>query len=135
MKMKLNLKTLLSLSLVMLSVGCANVQPGSDKLVVRAEQTRAAATETFNSFVVFEYTNREALWKSSKEIKHTADYVRAYGKSAIEELTKSIETYKVLKTSNSSGALNNNIIVVTDILTRAVTVYTQGRAALMEANK
>jgi len=132
MKTKLNLKTLLSLSLVVFSIGCAGIKPGNDKLIVRAEQTRAAAAETFNSFVVFEYTNREALWKSSKDIKHTADYVRAYGKPAIEELTKSIETYKVLRNSDASAGLNKNIIAVTDILNRAVSVYAQGRAALME---
>lgn len=131
--MKTNLKTLLSLSLVVFSIGCAGLKPGADKLVVRAEQTRAAAAETFNSFVVFEHSNRDALWKVSKDIKHTADYVRAYGKPAIEELTKSIETYKVLKTSTSSGDLNKNIVAVTDILNRAVTVYAQGRAALIES--
>ena len=128
-------KILLSLSFLLLVSGCAGIKPGNDKLVVRAEQTRAAAVETFNSFVVFEYTNREALWKQSKEIKHTADYVRAYGKPAIEELTKSIDTYKILKTSGSSGALNKNVVAVTEILNRAVTVYAQGRAALVEINK
>ena len=126
-------KILLSLSFLLLVSGCAGIKPGNDKLVVRAEQTRAAAAETFNSFVVFEHSNRDALWKVSKDIKHTADYVRAYGRPAIEELTKSIETYKVLKTSTSSGDLNKNIVAVTDILNRAVTVYAQGRAALIES--
>lgn len=126
-------KILLSLSFLLLVSGCAGIKPGADKLVVRAEQTRAAAAETFNSFVVFEHSNRDALWKVSKDIKHTADYVRAYGRPAIEELTKSIETYKVLKTSTSSGDLNKNIVAVTDILNRAVTVYAQGRAALIES--
>ena len=119
----------------MLMFGCASVKPGNDTLLVRAEQTREAALETFDTFVRYENDNRIALWKVSPDIKHFADNIRSVGKASIQQLDGAIDDYKKLKTTVSSDKLNNTITFVATLTSRAFATMTQGKAALEISNK
>lgn len=128
--MKTILRNLSFLTLFVIVSGCATVKPESDKLIVRAEQTRAAAFATFHEFVTFEHTNRDKLWSVSKEFKHTADYVRAYGKGSIQELTWAIDTYKHMRTSENGNTLNSKLALTTTLLTRVTATFFESKATL-----
>lgn len=129
--MKTKLLPYLSLSLsLILAVGCSSIAPGNSKLVVRAEQARAAATETFDTYVQYEYSNRPALWKTSPQFKNFADLIRAYGKPAIEQLTEAIDGYKVVRSSANADKLTAKVDYVVDLTTKTVTTLEAGKSAL-----
>jgi hypothetical protein len=57
-------------------VGCAQLKPGADPLVVRAEQTESAAKSTFDLILTIDHTDR-GFWKTNAAGFHAfCEYLR-----------------------------------------------------------
>lgn len=119
--MKRNLN-LLALALCLgLFIGCESgcstpLQPGSDPIVVRAQQTREIAKQTIDLFLRLEETNADVLWQFNPEIKYVADKLRTNAPPAIRDLTRAIATYKEAKNETNSSAITIGLAVVEQLL-------------------
>lgn len=119
--MKLNtLNNLYRLALVLVLtgtvvVGCAILQPGSDPLVVRTEQTLTLANGTFDFVLHTENVNR-SFWKTNAPaFANFCDWLRTpipYGGSNVArcvEMQLNVDdlklAYKAAKTAGNSNAL------------------------------
>jgi len=80
-----------TVSLLVLLVGCATVSPGTDPLVVRAEQTTKIAFEVIDQFLAWEYNNRATL---DKEVTQVANEIRLAAPDAIRMLRAVTKAYK-----------------------------------------
>lgn len=70
------MKYALALSLLVLA-GCAQLRPGADSLVVRAEQTQQIAFDTFNTFLTLENQNRDLYKQVLPDVHTAAEWLRA----------------------------------------------------------
>lgn len=95
--------------------GCAQVLPGQDVLVVRAEQTAAGAFEIMDAFVEMEEANREKLRQLAPEIERAANKIRRDGRKALEELRNVTRVYKQNRTAENKASLITWMAVVTDL--------------------
>ena len=77
---------LASLSLALL-MNCAIIQPGNDKLVVNAERTTKLALESFDTFLKWEFDNREVL-SPIPEIRASADRIRSTAQAGFAQLAR-----------------------------------------------
>jgi hypothetical protein len=74
---KYYIRNTLSITLIVLSlisiwisiVGCAQLRPGADPIVVRAEQTEAAAKSTFDLILSVDHADR-GFWRSNSPAFH-----------------------------------------------------------------
>lgn len=112
---------------VALLVGCATT---GDPLLVRGQQIRSAAYETFKIYTKFEKENREALWKVNKGFKHAADDIRENGINALEGFTKALDSYKAFRDEKSKGELFAQIQLITAMISQANDAYLNGKAVL-----
>lgn len=108
--------------LVGCSGGCASVDPGSETLVVRAEQTYQGTTDVFKAFTTYEYNNRAILQKLSPEIEKAANTIRTDGFNAVESLQKAVVEYKANRTAENRSAIETWLQRV-DVLERLVVEY------------
>lgn len=111
-------------------VGCATVLPGNDPVVVRAEQIRGIALDTFDTVMKLERDNREALFAVSPDIKHTVDYFRKNELQWINGLDNCIQTYKKNRTPENKATLVTWLAVVEKALAEAQTCLIKATKAL-----
>lgn len=99
--------------------GCAGVKEGSDPLVVRAEQASEIAFETFDTFLKFEFENKELLLKTDPKIHETADLIRRDGLTWISDLREATKAYKKARDPDSQAKLHNSLTALQNVLTQA----------------
>lgn len=101
------------LALCLAFQGCtAPILPGNDPVVVRAEQVRSIAADTFAAFVRLEHRDRPALQAISPSFTRIADQVRAQSDGWIQSLTRVLATYKLARTPNNRASLTSAISVL-----------------------
>lgn len=109
-------------------IGCASILPGSDPLVVRAEQGLKAADATFNTYVQVEYANRDLLKKVDIKFETVADKIRVGWTNWVVVLDKALLSYKHAKTPENQAALaqaqatvDTNLAAAQALLSQAIT--------------
>lgn len=121
---------LFSVAIFLTQSGCNGVAPGHDPILVRAEQTTQIALETFDSFLKWEYDNRQALSKTP-EIKKLADGIRASGISWLKSAREMTEAYRLNRTPEAKADLETALAVLSSALNEAkVYLRAKNRAAL-----
>lgn len=98
------------ISLVALFVAsCSTLTPGSDPVVVRAQQTIQQAKTTMNAFVTLEDQYSVQLKKINPSIHAAAENIRAHGQQWLTDGFSAIEAYRV---SKDQTALNRALGVL-----------------------
>ncbi len=97
---------------VSLLIGCAGLQPGSDPIIVRSQQVRQMAHDTFDAFLKLAYNNRERLLRLDEGITDTADNIRANATKWHESLNKAVSNYRISKAQTHATA----VTIATDVL-------------------
>lgn len=99
-------------ALIIIGAGCSAILPGNDPFVVRSEQAQQAAFDTVDTFLAFEKSNRDVLWKADKSIKQAADEIRAYYPQANENLIGLIAAYKKNRSPESKFAVETALAII-----------------------
>lgn len=107
--MKTNL--LLICSVLVIGLGCANLKPGADPVIVRAEQVEQVAFATFDTFVHLVAQHEDEVKERVPAAYQFAEWLRAKGPSGLPRgiaLVKSLDTvrkaYKANRTpENKAG--------------------------------
>lgn len=73
---------------------CTSILPNNDPVVVNAERVTAIALDTFDTFLKFEYENRERLEAISKDIHKVAENIRRNGKDWLLTARALTKAYK-----------------------------------------
>jgi len=95
---------LASLAIACILTGCVTIEPGNDKLVVQAERTTKLALETFDTFLKWEYDNREVL-SPIPEIRASSDRIRTNGPGWLRTARTLTQAYKENRTDENKAAL------------------------------
>jgi len=123
------MKRLSPLILVAFVIGCAQVQPGSDPVVVNAERTTAVALATMDTFLQIEWNNKALLLKVNPAIHTYAEYIRVNGQHYLQTARTLTIAYKASSTTANATALNNAVALLNSINTQAQTYINQAKAA------
>ena len=91
-----------------LLVGCGTVAPGSDAVVVRAEQTIEAAFEVVDSFLLWEHQTPDA----PVEVKRAANELRVGFPASHRAAVALVKTYKTSKTPENKADLETILEVL-----------------------
>lgn len=89
-------------------VGCASIQPGNDPVVVNAERTTQLAVDVFDTFLKWEYDNRQAL-AATPEVRKAADFIRASGQTWLVSARSMTQAYKQHRTPENKANLDTAI--------------------------
>ena len=125
----MKIKTIPIIALLFL-VSCAQLAPGADPVVVRAEQTADGSFKTIDNFLQFERANRSALWKLDHGIKHAADVLRVKAPAAIQALRTATKDYKTVKSQEHAEAIDLWLAEVGALVGQAQTSLAQGTQKL-----
>lgn len=106
------MKNLISISLALVLCSCVSIHPGNDPVVVNAERTTALATDTFDTLVHIEYTNRAYLLTIDPQIKVYADKVRKNSPTWLKSARIMTESYKQHRDSQHKANLNTALAVL-----------------------
>ena len=124
--MKLSIAPLLALCLFVATpvmfTGCATketVTPYSEVFVVNAEQAQQMAFEAVDSFLLFERTNRDTLWKMDPGIKGAADVLRVEFPAANASLLAALDSYKLNRSGENRANINTWLAVVSQLKAEA----------------
>src|SRR5688572_9560710 len=98
--------------LTTLFTGCSSILPGNDPVVVNAERTTAIALDTFDTFLKFEYENKESLEKISKDIHKVAETIRKNGKDWLVSARTLTVSYKKNRSPENKFQLMTAIAVL-----------------------
>lgn len=83
--------------------GCATtIKPGSDPIVVRAEQSAETALAVFDSYLKWERRNQAVVGADAHQL---ADDIRTQGKSWIQDLRTATKNYKAARTGDNLDKL------------------------------
>ena len=107
---------LVPLSLVL--VGCSAIQPGNDPVVVNAERTTQLAVDVFDTFLKWEYDNRQAL-SVTPEVRKTADFIRGKGQDWLVTARSMTKAYKQNRTPENQANLDTAMAVLRMAVTEA----------------
>lgn len=119
-----SLGLVLMLATLLLVPGCtAPILPGNDPVVVRAEQARTVAADTFSAFVRLEYLNRPSLQAISPDFARIADQVRSKSDGWIQSLTRVLASYKSNRTPDNRASLTAGLSTL-DAALREVELHT-----------
>jgi hypothetical protein len=97
--------------LFVLASGCA-ILKGQDPIVVNAERTTAIALDVFDTFLHYEYDNREALAKISPDIHKVAETIRRHGKEWLITARNLTKAYKENRSDQNKFQLVTAISVL-----------------------
>ena len=86
-----------------LLMGCAAIAPGSDPVVVRAEQTTAIALDTFDLFLAIERQQESALLKVNPRIHEFAELLRREAPQWFSTARALTASYKRHRTETSKA--------------------------------
>ena len=105
----------LFLFISLVATGCATVQPGSDPLVVRVEQTESVALSTFTAFLKVDNADR-AFWRTNAPELHAfAEYLRAPvpdGTNTIQRDLAWCQSLDAIKRGYIAGNVNSNSVAM-----------------------
>jgi hypothetical protein len=101
---------LVGLAIALYCSGC--VTPGSDPVVVNAERTTQLALDVFDTFLLWEYTNRETLQVFDPKIKEAADFIGARGQAWLETARAMTKAYKENRSPENRANLNTALAVL-----------------------
>lgn len=83
--------------------GCATIiKPGSDPIVVRAEQSAETALAVFDSYLKWERRNQAVVGADAHQL---ADDIRTHGKAWIQDLRTATKNYKAARTGDNLDKL------------------------------
>ena len=119
----------MALTVAVLVVGCAALQPGADPLVVRAEQAQTVARSTFDFVLTLDNTDR-GFWRTNTPTFHSfCSFLREpmpykgapmprviYVQIQLDDLKLA---YKGAKTTTNSNALYTALIVLQELSSQA----------------
>lgn len=94
-----------------LGAGCSAIAPGNDPAVVNAERTTAAALEAFDTFLLWEFQNRDTLAQVPK-IRKAADHIRANGQAWLATARTLTKAYKNNRTPENKANLATAVEVL-----------------------
>lgn len=104
--------------LSLMLVGCGSIQPGHDPVVVNAERTTQLAVDVFDTFLQWEYANREAL-SATPEVRQSADFIRARGQDWLVTARSMTQAYKRNRTPENKANLDTAMAVLRAGITQA----------------
>jgi hypothetical protein len=120
------MKQIVILLLVCSLAGCASLDPKSDVVEVRAEQTVSIAFDTFDTFLKLEMQNRDMLLKKAPEVAAFADTLRRpvmdsgkqvpWGVSLVESANRTRLAYKMARTPENKASLLSALAAVESAL-------------------
>lgn len=113
--------------------GCKSTAPGSDPVLVRAQQVRSAAFETFDAFLLYEKNHRQELWSQSTTIKHVADKIRVDGYVGLNGLSAAMDTYREDRSDLQKGNLNAAVSFIVKLTSEAAKAYTDSQTIVKKA--
>lgn len=117
------------LALSALVVGCAQIQPGNDPVVVNAERSTQVALATMDAFLQIEYNNRDMLKKVNPAIHTYAEYVRRNGQHYLQSARALTLAYKNNRSAENKANLQTAIALLNEISNQANTYAAQAKAA------
>ena len=123
MKTQLQLRSTLALAILLscllvpvLNTGC--VTPGADPVVVQAERSTELAYDVFDSFLLWEKNNREAM-AGTPGVKRTADAIRANGVKWLQSAREMTKAYKANRTPENKANLETALQVLASAVSEA----------------
>jgi len=99
-------------------VGCSSIQSGNDPLVVNAERTTQLAVDVFDTFLKWEYDNRQTL-SVTPEIRKTADFIRTNGQNWLLTARSMTKAYKQSRTPENKANLDTAIATLRTAISEA----------------
>jgi len=105
------------LTLSVTQTGCAILAPHQDALVVRGEQSTQVALEAFDTFLLWEKSNREVLRVKAPGIKVAADRIRVGGPQWLKTARTLTKAYKSNRTPENRANLETSLAVLQVTLT------------------
>lgn len=93
-----------------LNTGC--VTPGNDPVVVQAERTTQLALDVFDTFLLWEHNNRQALLDLDPKIKVAADFIRERGQTWLETSRAMTKAYKENRSDANKANLDTALAVL-----------------------
>jgi len=106
-------------SLVVISAGCSAVAPGSDAVVVRAQQTINSSWAGVDTFLRIEASNRTLAQELDPGITRTADALRRTYPDAHRSAWAVLDSYKANRTPDNKANLATALKVLSTALERA----------------
>jgi hypothetical protein len=112
---------------------CRNLDPagvyGGDKILYDADLAIATSYDTIHQFVLWEFSNREAL-SSIPEIKKYADTVRRNAPQWFSSAISVRDAYKLAPTSENQAALAKAVATIRAALVEITRYYVRAGPAL-----
>ena len=122
------MKILLAILSVVVLVGCSTVAPGNDPLIVHAQQAKASYIYTADTFLRFEYENRNSIWKKTTEVKKIADRIREQTPEILRLTDEAIARYKAYKMNVNQVELIDRITIITQTIADITQVYNRAKS-------
>jgi hypothetical protein len=119
--MKRHLSVLSTLVFICFASGCAGIAPGHDPVVVNAERATVLALDTVDTFLAWEFQNREAF-ASVPEIRESANYLRRNAPAWFETARDLTKSYKQNRTEQNKANLGT-VIAILQRATRQANAY------------
>jgi hypothetical protein len=110
---------ILLLPLVCFTPACSSILPGSDPVVVHAEQVEKIAMTTFDTYVRLEFKNRDQLKKVSLDFEKAADKIRVGATNWVASLDRTILAFKHSKTPENKADLVTALATLNTALAEA----------------
>lgn len=115
MKPKLITATFAALFAAIIFTGCVpwTVKPGSDPIVVQAEQFAAEAASTLNTFISYVDRNRAVMGADAIAAR---DLAAKSGPIYIRELRRATKIYKGSRTTDNADQMNQRLAALRQLL-------------------
>lgn len=91
--------------------GCAKILPGNDPALVNAERTTVLAVDVFDTFLKWEYENRQTL-SVQPEVKKAADLIRVKGPDWLATARSMTEAYRTGRTPENKANLETAVAIL-----------------------
>jgi predicted outer membrane protein len=122
------MKRLSPIILVAFLIGCAQLQPGSDPVVVDAERTTAVALATMDTLLQIEWNNKALLLKVNPAVHTYAEYIRLNGQHYLLTARALTLAYKNNRSASNQANLSSAIALLNSIDAQAQTYINQAKA-------
>jgi len=104
---------------------CSTLTPGSDPIIVRAQQNIQQAKTTMNAFVTLEDQYTAKLKSINPNIHKAAESIRAHGQQWLTDGFNAIEIYR---TTKDQSALNQALAVLAQAVSDSQKYINQAKA-------
>jgi len=127
--MKTNLRYLPLLALALILFNGCQTAPGSDPIVVRAEQLADMAVDTVDTFLKIEEDNRVMITSLAPRLGEVANLLRREFPPALQKLKDATRAYKSSRTQDMKTDLSTASAVVEQLRMQAVEQIAQAKQA------